>query len=528
MSAFIARSLVALLVIVSMVLGAAPAAAQPADASTGRAVVYSPPVDAPVTDPFRPPSTPYGPGNRGIEYGTAANTTVVAAADGEVTFAGVVAGRQWVTVRHADGVRTTYGPLATIAVAAAGTIRAGDAIGTTQAALLFTARVGDAYIDPASLFDGGPPRVHLIPEPLDTPQFRSKGGGFDLPGADALRAAVDWEYRHLAATPGFLLSLSPAPVVLDATNALVDWHTAQSRCTSRWSPPTAPKGRRFAVLVGGLGSTSTSAGVARVDTASLGYRPDDVVRFSYAGGRTPTTEPVAPELSGIAATDYAAGDTTGDLEVAGHRLAELLRQVASSAPSDVVIDVIAHSQGGIVARLALAELAASDPEALRHVAVLTTLGTPNHGADLAAVAVAADANPLKPFSIDDVAAAARLPTSLDGVALHQLAPGSDLLTKLDLTAPPPGVRMVSIAARGDLVVPVPRAYLEGAANVVVPVDGVSAHDHLPESAATTRELALAIAGQPPTCATAADAVTDAVAGGLVSRFEHALAVLQGA
>ena len=26
---------------------------------------YTPPVDAPVVDPFRPPTTPYGPGHRG-------------------------------------------------------------------------------------------------------------------------------------------------------------------------------------------------------------------------------------------------------------------------------------------------------------------------------------------------------------------------------------------------------------------------------------------------------------------------------
>ena len=31
-------------------------------------VVLTPPVDAPVLDPFRAPAGPYGPGNRGIEY----------------------------------------------------------------------------------------------------------------------------------------------------------------------------------------------------------------------------------------------------------------------------------------------------------------------------------------------------------------------------------------------------------------------------------------------------------------------------
>src|SRR6476660_8453070 len=74
-----------------------------------RAVVsYQPPVNAAITDPFRPPLTPYGPGNRGIDYATVPGTLVHAAADGLVQFAGAVAGGLHVTVLHRDGVRTTY------------------------------------------------------------------------------------------------------------------------------------------------------------------------------------------------------------------------------------------------------------------------------------------------------------------------------------------------------------------------------------------------------------------------------------
>src|SRR5213083_2919534 len=55
-----------------------------------QAVTYVPPVDAPLVDLFRPPATPYGPGNRGIDYGTTPGQPVTAAADGEVVFAGRV------------------------------------------------------------------------------------------------------------------------------------------------------------------------------------------------------------------------------------------------------------------------------------------------------------------------------------------------------------------------------------------------------------------------------------------------------
>ena len=124
-------------------------AASPAQA--GQPAAYVPPVDAPVSDPFHIDGGPYGPGNRGIEYATAAGDVVVAAAEGTVVFAGSVAGRRYVTIRHADGVRTAYGPLRDLLVTAGTAVAQGQPIGTAAAALLFTARVGDAYIDPATL-----------------------------------------------------------------------------------------------------------------------------------------------------------------------------------------------------------------------------------------------------------------------------------------------------------------------------------------------------------------------------------------
>src|SRR3954469_10424951 len=99
MPAVLTRSIVVLLVVVSVVVAAAPAAAQDGGA-------YSPPVDAPISEPFRPPATATGPGNRGLESPPAPGAPVVAAADGSVTCGGVVAGQRWVTLRHADGVRT--------------------------------------------------------------------------------------------------------------------------------------------------------------------------------------------------------------------------------------------------------------------------------------------------------------------------------------------------------------------------------------------------------------------------------------
>jgi hypothetical protein len=371
--------------------------------------------------------------------------------------------------------------------------------------------------------------VHLVPEPLDLPVLpKGMHDGSSIPGGDALLSAIDWERRHLAAAPGFVVSLTPAPAFVAAIGALAEWKHEQAHCTSTAAVLSPPTERRLAVLVGGLGSSSTSAAVDDVDTAALGYRAEDVVRFSYAGGRVPTDAPVAPELAGIDAIPYEPRDTVGDIATAGHRLAIILLGIAESAPAGVWVDVIAHSQGGLVARLALAELAASHPEALAHLGVVVTLGTPFGGADLAALVQAADANPLDALGVQAAEAVARLPIAPDDLAVQQLAPGSDLLAQAQATPLPSGVGFLSVAARGDLVVPSSRARLAGADNVIVSVAGLAAHDQLPGSAAATREIALAISGLDPSCESAADAVIDATTGDLISNFEHAMAVTQGA
>ena len=111
-------------------------------------------------------------------------------------------------------------------------------------------------------------------------------------------------------------------------------------------------------------------------------------------------------------------------------------------------------------------------------------------------------------------------------SVQQLAVGSSFLDDLNATPVPAGVHMTSIAGRGDAIVPSPRAHLDGAENVIVTVPGVATdHDHLPGSPAAQREIALAVAGMPPTCQTLGDAVVDGVTGGVISRGELSGGVL---
>ena len=150
----------ALLPFALLTAGAGPPATTPRPV----AVTYEAPVTGPVTDPFRPPATPYGPGNRGLEHATEPGGPVRAAAAGRVTFAGAVAGTLHVTVLHADRARTTYSGLASVAVEAGQAVDAGQEVGTSGATLLWTLRLGEAYLDPAvALAASGRGGVRLVP-----------------------------------------------------------------------------------------------------------------------------------------------------------------------------------------------------------------------------------------------------------------------------------------------------------------------------------------------------------------------------
>jgi len=145
--------------------GAAPTDAELAEADAGLPAAgapicepgqrYRPPVEAPVTDPFRAPLTPFGPGNRGLEYGTRAGQTVRAIGAGVVTFAGSIGGSRYVTVSHADGVRSSYSYLAEILVGERQVLATGAPLGRAGPTFHLGVRCGDAYLDPAAVIGLG-------------------------------------------------------------------------------------------------------------------------------------------------------------------------------------------------------------------------------------------------------------------------------------------------------------------------------------------------------------------------------------
>jgi hypothetical protein len=504
-----------------LVLTSTPAAA--------RAVDYVPPVSAPVIDPFRPPSTPFGPGNRGLDYDTTAGQAVTASADGEVVFAGDVAGTLHVTVRHADGLRTSYSFLDSIVVSVGQPVRQGDPIGTASARFHFGVRDPDGnYLDPARLFSGElHPQPHLIPGADDgEPSLAttaSEGQILRALVSDRVAAAIDFGNEvagELDTT--FRAGVQSAVdltshVHLDSVGRdMAVWYLAQGRCTSASTPLPPPAGRRILVEVGGLGSTSEQAAVDRVDRSALGYAPGDVIRFSYNGGHVPESPPPGSPLGSLPTSRYSPVDTEHDLTVSAAQLDQLLQQVAAAEPG-VPIDVVAHSQGGVIGRLALEQTRPPPPV---EVQTLVTLGAPHHGTNLATALADVRSDRDLQTALSAAYAAGTLPLDPDGASLAQLAEGSSLIDQMNARPLAPGVRLLSVGASNDLTVPAPRTLVDGAgAATVVSLGGLHAHDDLPGSPAATREIGWAVRGLAPTCRPFAQALEDAVASETIDTLE---------
>lgn len=475
---------------------------------------YIPPVDAPISDPFRPPSTRYGAGNRGLEYATVPGTAVRASGDGTVVFAGTIAGSLYVTLDHADGLRTSYSYLATIEVVTGQHLRQGAGIGTTGSRFHFGVRSGETYLDPVLLFAGGPMVVELLPtDPPHVVGERPSGAGR---GLSRLQEVIRWLRQRGTATVASS-RFDSVGRSLDLVAHLRSRLGSDVPC-STGAAPVRPAAAvpRVALTVGGLGSTSESAAVDGLRTADLGYEPDQVVRFSYLGGRTPAGEPL-DALARIPARAYTSADTQGDVQDVAIRLADFIQDVIVAEP-DVTVDIYAHSLGGVVTRLALLELEDRGVD-LGRLGLVTTLGTPHRGADLATAIAAADTAPLTHVTLDAASRELDLGLDPDALVVHQLAAGSTVVRRLEVEGVPRGVHLVSIAARGDLVVASPRTVVAGATNITVPVSGREAHGSLVGNDDATAEMARALAGQPPGCEPWPDIVADVLAGHAISALE---------
>jgi pimeloyl-ACP methyl ester carboxylesterase len=494
-----------------------PAAAAPGDPP------YRAPVDSPIVDHFRLPLTPYGPGNRGIDYQTEPGTPIRAAADGVVDFAGPVGTGLHVVIAHPDGLRTSYSFVRTVEVVRGQRVMQGDIVATSTDTFHFGVRDGDVYLDPELVLGA----VHLRLTPAEgvteamertvaylwAEEF-GRGGGGPLGWIGSALSSAVHGVLELGELGLFVFNeVDPRTHFLRVAVAI--WNWANTECTpAATEVPPGEFGQDVFVMVAGFGSSSGAEnGIDTLDRTALGIDEASVIRFSYRGGRTPSGT-LAADLATIGSSEFSALDSVGDLSVAADRLAALIEDVRRVRPG-ARIHLVAHSQGGVVAVDAVHELAgaggATDID-------IVTIGSPHQGATSATmgqlVAHAVAVQVIEAFGVIESAL-----TESD--AAKQLSKTSNFSSAHRRAGTPPGVRVTSIGGADDPVVVGLDTHLGGADQILIESDASiwDAHDELPSDSAVNTEVGRALHGQHPSCQSFGRALTNAVKADAIGTAE---------
>ena len=444
-----------------LLVGFPPAAAAPGGASAWLA----PPVDGPITDRFVAPTTEYGPGHRGIDYDVTAGTPVRAASSGTVTFAGPVGGHNAITIAHEGDLETTYSFLSEVHVTAGDLIEEGRWLGLVDEAhpgedsgLHFGVKSSGHYIDP-----------------------ELKLGPVDVSAAIYLTPTVYMPDENLT------------PAWRDAFSA----GTSEQPCSDPRTPgprPIAPN-QNVAVALAGISSRTTRGEAPTIYTqvpGALGYDPVDTYRFSYRGHQGRTLH-----------QPYERTHTYRDLRFAADRLRDLMIQIGERHPGRAV-DLIAHSQGGLVARTYLKQVTSSWDARLPRVEHLLTFASPHTGASLAEglrdVGSSALTGPMLLDAASDWAQREGPLPDPHAPAVAQLTPGSDLLEALGREDVTFGTRVLALGIPDDLMVTADRARYPGKTSRIVPPHLRGwAHAGILESAAARALAHSFLRGAPDAC-----------------------------
>ena len=191
--------------------------------------------------------------------------------------------------------------------------------------------------------------------------------------AEKLQAPLHALVKALAASATFAYDFAFAPLV-DLAVDLVEigkrfWEWTQRVCSTN-SPPADGTGGdgHLLMAVGGIDSHTFDDGSSfNLDTKALGYSKADVNWFSYAARRRAATRRPTPTATCARRPRSSAISWRG---------------MAREHPGRPV-DLIAHSQGGVVVDWFLVHVYKEDPDRYPPLDTVVTLSTPHQGAPLA-------------------------------------------------------------------------------------------------------------------------------------------------
>jgi hypothetical protein len=304
----------------------------------------------------------------------------------------------------------------------------------------------------------------------------------------------------LASPPGQLLG-----DLVEMGSRFLEWTRRECAGNAPAADGTGGSGHLL-MAVAGIDSAAADADTRSygLDTRALGYHADEVHWFSYAsdGGA------------------YTADDTHGELHAAARRLGEQLRALHEREPGREV-DLIAHSQGGVVVDLFLRDVYDASNPAYPPLGTVVTLASPHQGAPLATTAARLREVSSARHALDVIDKVAPGPPS-DAPSVRELAETSSLMRHLWDGGLPDHIDFTSIGGTDDVVVPADRIHVPGATEVVVGVDGLNDHTAIHHDPRALQVVRSALEQRPPPCTSMMEGLRAAVEPVLLSRVERNL------
>jgi triacylglycerol esterase/lipase EstA (alpha/beta hydrolase family) len=201
-------------------------------------------------------------------------------------------------------------------------------------------------------------------------------------------------------------------------------------------------------------------------------------------------------------------------------LAGQLRAMQREQPGREV-DLIAHSQGGVVVDAFLAAFYRAGDQSYPPLGNVVTLSSPHEGAPLATAGKEIRATPVGRAALDALEGISSLP-SPSSPAVQDLAEGSAMVREIQERGVPDHFDVTTIGATEDLVVPATNISLPGATETVTAVNDVNEHSAIVRAPDALRAVRAALEGRPPPCVGLVTALRSAVAPVVISRVEHTL------
>jgi len=345
--------------------------------------------------------------------------------------------------------------------------------------------------------DGGLAALHAMTGVADTVLGRFRGPVHEM--IDTLRALPGEVARGLARTPMGVLALD----VVDMGRRFVGTVTAECSDDAPDADGTGGSAHRVMVVAGinSSGPAWDRGPTVDLDVDALGYhRDEDEVRwFSYAadGGA------------------YTAADTHGPLDVAAARLDAQLRVMQREEPGREV-DLIAHSQGGVVVDVFLAQYYDPADPGFPPLGTVVTVSSPHEGAPLATTAGRIRTVPGGQAVLDAVPG---VPPP-NSPAVGDLSEESSTVSEVQRRGVPEHFDVTSIGATEDFVVPATNISLPGARETVVAVTAFNEHSAVLADTDGLRAIRAGLEGRAPPCVGLDTALRNAVAPVVISRLER--------